>query len=457
MAHFTTFDLLPPIQKALDSIGFKIPTPIQEKSIPVIFTGKDLIGSAQTGTGKTGAFCIPTLTNLINHPAKNALILVPTRELALQIEEFWLKLTMNCKEIRCVTLIGGVSMEPQMRGIKKGPRLIIATPGRLVDHLQRRSLSLNNIGILILDEADRMLDMGFAPQLNEIVRVVPKNRQTLFFSATWDSKTDLLSKKFLRETAMRVSAGETSKAATTVSQTLLSTTQAGKRDLLLEELNSKEGTILVFARTQHGTDRISRYLASYGVSVNRLHGGRTQGQRSTALREFREGKIRVLVATDIAARGIDVAEIAHVINFDLPQVAEDYIHRIGRTGRAGATGTATSFVTNEDIELWREIAKLLKKTGSPVPNPIQRKQARPANIEDVEAEVFVPGKPAPRFSERRTDRVISKPLRKPNRRDNQWHDGTIQVREGAMKPRPAAPVRTANSGTGVFITRGNQS
>jgi ATP-dependent RNA helicase DeaD len=451
MNTFRKLGLPTPIQDALDAIGFQNPTPIQQQTIPMIMAGKDLIGSAQTGTGKTGAFCIPTLAKLLANPTQNALILVPTRELALQIEEFWFQLTKFSKEMRSVSLIGGVAMQPQLRDIKKNPRLIIATPGRLVDHIQRRSISLNNVAVLILDEADRMLDMGFAPQLNEIVRVVPKLRQTLFFSATWDQNTDQLSKKFLAKNAERVAVGETSKAATTITQTLYAVTQDGKRDLLLEELNSKEGTILVFVRTQHRTDRIARYLASYGVSVNRLHGGRTQGQRTTALREFREGHIRVLCATDIAARGIDVAEIAHVINFDLPMVAEDYIHRIGRTGRAGATGTATSFVTSEDMGLWTEIAKLLKKTGSTVPNAKQPKQSRPANAMDAaENEMMLQPKAE-----------IRKPTRShpQNRRENQWQKGTVSLRpahEQRIKPLGVpAMIKPRAQGAGGFVVKPN--
>jgi ATP-dependent RNA helicase DeaD len=447
MNTFRKLGLPTPIQDALDAIGFQNPTPIQQKTIPLILEGKDMIGSAQTGTGKTGAFCIPTLAKLIANPNQNALILVPTRELALQIEEFWFSLTKFVKDCRSVSLIGGVAMQPQLRDLKKNPRLIIATPGRLVDHIQRRSVSLTNIAVLILDEADRMLDMGFAPQLNEIVRVLPKARQTLFFSATWDQNTDQLSKKFLVKGAERVAVGETSKAATTISQTLYATTQDAKRDLLLEELNSKEGTILVFVRTQHRTDRIARYLSSYGVSVNRLHGGRTQGQRTTALREFREGKIRVLCATDIAARGIDVAEIAHVINFDLPMVAEDYIHRIGRTGRAGATGTATSFVTSDDMGLWTEIAKLLKKTGSTVPVAKQPKQTRPANaMDELEADQML----QPIKMERKPTR--SHPQ---NRRENQWSKGTVAVKpahEQRIKPlRMIATIRPRSMNVGGAI------
>jgi ATP-dependent RNA helicase DeaD len=442
---FAQLNLLAPIQQALDAFGFKEPTPIQAKAIPMILKGSDLIGSAQTGTGKTAAFCIPVLTSLIKDSNKNALILVPTRELAIQIEEFWKVLTQFCKEQRSATLIGGVSMQAQLRQIQRKPRLIIATPGRLVDHLQRRSVSLKTTAFLVLDEADRMLDMGFAPQLNEIVRSVPTDRQTLFFSATWNSATDLLAKKFLRNPVERVAVGETSRAAHTVTQTLLKTTTSGKRDLLLEEINSKQGSILVFARTKHGTDRVAKYLDSYGISVNRLHGGRSQGQRNTALNAFREGDIRVLVATDIAARGIDVSEIAHVINYDLPQVAEDYIHRIGRTGRAGETGTATSFVTGEDAAMWNDIAKLLKKTGSVIPSLYEKKITRPVNAQGGD-EVIEAVQPA---SHRPTR---SHPGQ---RRENQWKRGTTQVKpqnEQRFK-QPANKAAAASVGArGSFIS-----
>jgi ATP-dependent RNA helicase DeaD len=451
MSAFKKLGLPQPITQALEKIGFTTPTPIQDKAIPIILSGKDLIGSAQTGTGKTGAFGIPTLAKLLSDPKQNALVLVPTRELALQIEEFWSKLTHFSKEMRSVTLIGGVAMTPQHKGIKANPRMIIATPGRLVDHLERKSISLGNIGVLILDEADRMLDMGFAPQLNEILRHVPKKRQTLFFTATWDQRTNELSKKFLLGNVERVAIGETSKAATTITQTLYAVNQEAKRDVLLEELNAKEGTILVFVRTQHRADRVSKYLASYGVKCNRLHGGRTQGQRTSALNDFRTGKIRVLVATDIAARGIDVAEIAHVVNYDLPQVAEDYIHRIGRTGRAGATGTATSFVTKEDLGLWQEIAKLLKKTGSPVPVAKQAKQTRAMNALDSVEEIEAPA-PAPltNYTTRGRDTRNFKDFRQNTNAANARPASARNSHAHAAKPIQAPK---AASGSGRFSER----
>ena len=429
MAHFDTFKLLTPIKQALIELGYKTPTPIQEKAIPSALAGKDIVGNAQTGTGKTAAFCIPMLTSLLNDENKNALVLVPTRELALQIEKFWSDLTQFCKEVNSVSLIGGVPMDTQVKKLNKGPRLIISTPGRLVDHLQNKSLDLKKISVLVLDEADRMLDMGFAPQLNEILRVIPKKRQTLLFTATWDHNTNDLAKKFMVHNSERIKVGETSKAATTVKQKLLHTTQDGKRDLLLEELNAHPGSTLIFAGTQLKVDRVAEYLESYGIEVNCLHGGRSQGQRKTALRELREGKIRVLVATDVAARGIDVPEISHVINYDLPQIAEDYIHRIGRTGRAGAIGYSTSFLTPEDQRRWAEIEILLKKTDSTVPKAAIATQTRAANVADLEPEA-----------------ALVKSSKKPtrhnpkDRRENAWHKGTVVVKpanEQRIKPKSA--------------------
>jgi ATP-dependent RNA helicase RhlE len=257
-------------------------------------------------------------------------------------------------------------MRAQFKALSRRPRLIVATPGRLVDHLNRNSALLSKIEILVLDEADRMLDMGFAPQLSRILKQLPTARQTLLLSATWAPELDQLSRAYLRNPE-KVTIGKVSQAARDVSQTLVSTTVQKKNDTLLDELNRREGSVLVFARTKSRTDRVARYLADYGVAVNRIHGGRSQGQRNSALSAFRDGQVRVLVATDIAARGIDVTGIAHVVNYDLPQLSEDYIHRIGRTGRAGAKGEAVSLVTPEDRSQWNEISRLLKRTGSQVP------------------------------------------------------------------------------------------
>jgi len=354
------------IQDALKAMKFETPTPVQEKAIPVALARQDLIGCAQTGTGKTAAFGIPTLVHLLNDRTKIALILAPTRELAQQIRDVWIGLTRFLPEMRCALLVGGAPMFPQTKALSKKPQLIIATPGRLVDHLNRRTVTLGHLSTLILDEADRMLDMGFAPQIAQIMKFVPNQRQTLLFSATWDSAMDGIAKKYLKNPT-RISVAPTSQAAATIHQSMVNTTVHTKNDTLLDELNQRQGSVLVFARTKSRTDRVAKYLASYGHNVNRLHGGRTQGQRNSALSAFKQGSVRILVATDIAARGIDVAKIAHVINYDLPMVAEDYIHRIGRTGRAGLEGCAVSFVTPEDRFQWKEITQLLRKGGSEAP------------------------------------------------------------------------------------------
>ena len=363
MHHFSELKLPLALETALKTMGFEIPTPIQAKAIPVALDHRDLIGCAQTGTGKTAAFCIPTVARLLKLPQKTALILVPTRELAAQILEVLKKLTFNCPDIRTALLIGGAPMQSQVRALQRKPRIIVATPGRLVDHLKRGAVSLFSTEILILDEADRMLDMGFAPQLNEILRFLPKTRQTLFFSATMPIDIEKLSTKFLKN-PVRVTVGPASQPVQKIQQSIIQTTAAKKNDTLMDELNLRQGSVLIFARTQVRTDRVARYLAEFGHPVTRLHGGRTQGQRNSAVLGFREGRFRILVATDIAARGINISHIAHVINYDLPMVPEDYVHRIGRTARAGAEGQAVSFVTPEDKAQWREISRFLEMRGA---------------------------------------------------------------------------------------------
>lgn len=366
MDNFTQFKLKDAVLGALEAIQFHHPTPIQSQAIPVALAGRDLIGCAQTGTGKTAAFSIPILNRLLGAQGESGLVLVPTRELAVQIHAFWRTLTARIPRMSSAVIIGGAAMQPQVRALRAGPRLIVATPGRLVDHLTRGTVRLSSVGTLVLDEADRILDMGFAPQLSEVMRHLPKVRQTLLFSATWDSALDHLARRHLQD-PMRINIGAPSRTSSQVSQELVMTTSQRKNEALLDQLNQRPGSILVFARTKSRTDRVARYLSEYGVDVNRLHGGRTQGQRNSALSAFRNGQVRVLVATDIAARGLDVAEIEHVVNYDLPQSSEDYVHRIGRTGGAGRTGQAVSLITPEDRSQWREIARLLERTGSRVP------------------------------------------------------------------------------------------
>jgi superfamily II DNA/RNA helicase len=376
MNSFNDLKLPAPISKALEKMGFETPTPIQAQAIPPGLLRRDLIGCAQTGTGKTAAFCIPIAARLSQCADKTALILAPTRELAAQIEEVWKSLTMFLPDLRSTTIIGGVAMRPQVASLRRGSRVLIATPGRLVDHLNRGYVSLSKTEILVLDEADRMLDMGFAPQLAQILRFLPKTRQTLLFSATMPHEIDRLTEKYLKD-PVRVTVGKNSAAAEKISQSAINTTAQKKNDTLVDELNHRKGSILVFARTQARTDRLARYLGQTGLAVNRIHGGRSQGQRKSALAAFKNGDVRILVATDIAARGIDVADISHVINYDLPMVAEDYIHRIGRTARAGTEGQAISLITPEDRAMWQEIGKLLKKSGSATP---QMAEAAPSSV-----------------------------------------------------------------------------
>lgn len=360
MLTFKELQLPQALERALAEMNYQQPTPIQEQAIPIALTNRDLIGCAQTGTGKTAAFCIPMISSLLKTPRKNALILVPTRELAAQIEEVLGKLTRHLPELKTALLIGGMAMPPQVKALWKKPRIIVATPGRLVDHLRRGNVSLSTAEILVLDEADRMLDMGFAPQLSEILRFLPKNRQTLLFSATLPANIQKLAAKYLKN-PIRVTVGAVSQPVRKIVQTTIQTTNGTKNNTLIEELNARKGSVLIFARTKVRTDRVARYLSERGYKASRIHGDRSQKQRNDAIEGFRGGHFRILVATDIAARGIDISHIAHVINYDLPMVPEDYVHRIGRTARAGADGQALSLLTPEDKAQWREISRLLAK------------------------------------------------------------------------------------------------
>jgi ATP-dependent RNA helicase DeaD len=360
MQSFKDLSLPESLNRALAAMNYQTPTPIQAQAVPVALTNRDLIGCAQTGTGKTAAFSIPMIVHLLKAPRKNALILVPTRELAQQIDEVIKELTKFCPEVKRAVLIGGAAMNPQIKALWNKPRIVVATPGRLMDHVRRGSLSLMNSEILVLDEADRMLDMGFAPQLNEILRYVPKHRQTMLFSATLPAEIQKLAMKYLKD-PVKVAVGPISQAAPKIVQSMVQTTIGAKNGLLMDELNTRVGSVIIFARTKRRTDKLARFLTDAGYKAGRIHGDRTQKQRTDAIDSFRKGKFRILVATDIAARGIDVPHIAHVINYDLPMVPEDYIHRIGRTARAGAEGQALSLVTPEEKSLWKDIARFVAR------------------------------------------------------------------------------------------------
>jgi len=368
---FTDLPLTPAMRDAIAGAGYVIPTPIQAQAIGPILEGRDLIGCAQTGTGKTAAFTIPIVERLAgagSRPAAQggsgprALVLAPTRELALQIAETFDTLG-DGHGIRTVVLIGGEAMGPQLAGLGKRPAVIVATPGRLFDHIERRTVSLGSLRIVVLDEADRMLDMGFAPQVERILRVTPLDRQTLCFSATMPLAVEKLVRQHLVR-PMRVEVGVIAKPVAKVTQLLYRAETQGKTPLLLRLLHEERGRTLVFTRTKHRADRVARAVLAAGHRVTRLHADRSMTQRREALDGFRSGRYRVLIATDIAARGIDVPEISHVVNFDLPGTPEDYIHRIGRTARAEASGRASSFAAPEEGDQLRAIERHL---GHPVP------------------------------------------------------------------------------------------
>jgi len=359
--------------KDLAIAGLYSPTPIQVQAIPPALAGRDVIGCAQTGTGKTAAFVIPIIERLARLPKgePQALILAPTRELALQILTAIDKLGRRVG-ISATVIVGGADMQAQVRGLRQRPDVLVATPGRLLDHMWNGTINLLPIKILVLDEADRMLDMGFAPQINQILTALPEERQTLLFSATLPSDLTQFSHASAKE-PVRVMVTPSSTTADGVTQALHYTTHTGKPDLLLSLLKEEKHTVLIFTRTKHRADHLGRVLGRAGHRVGVLHGDRSFSQRRSALEGFKRGVFRVLVATDIAARGIDVTNIGHVINFDLPHCPEDYVHRIGRTARMKTTGRATSFVTAEDPQQLRAIERLLGHAvplalGSPQPS-----------------------------------------------------------------------------------------
>lgn len=369
---FESLGLSPALLQGLANAKFSEPTPIQAKAIPAALEGRDVLGCAQTGTGKTAAFAIPMIERLADGPKgrPRALILAPTRELAFQIQEAVDKLGRS-RRIFSTTIVGGSDMQAQVRGLRQRPDVIVATPGRLLDHMWQGTIQLTHLQIVVLDEADRMLDMGFAPQLNQIIDALPEDRQTLLFSATLPSNLGDLARMSLKD-PVRVMVAKSATPAEGVTQLLHHTTQADKTPLLLSLLKEKTQSVLVFTRTKHRADRLGETLGKVGHRVAVLHGDRRLSQRRSALEGFRRGRFQILVATDIAARGLDVANIEHVINYDLPNTPEDYVHRIGRTARMKAVGSATSFVTAEDFGNIRAIERMLgqavpRAAGSPEP------------------------------------------------------------------------------------------
>ena len=358
---FATLGLGSKLTQALKEKGYVEPTPIQAKAIPTILSGRDVIGVAQTGTGKTAAFVLPLLEKMAATPPQRgmrALVIAPTRELVAQIEEN-VRAYGRHLPLRYATIFGGVGEGPQIQALKRGVDLVVATPGRLIDLMEQRHVDFAALQMLVLDEADRMLDMGFLPAIRRIVSKTPAARQTLLFSATMSKEIERVAKDVLKD-PVSVEIGARSTPAEAVSQYVVEVSHSGKVPALVHLLKDAAlESVLVFSRTKHGADRIARKLSAAGLTTATLHSNRTQGQRLQALRRFKSGEVRVLIATDIAARGIDVDGISHVINFDFPPQPEDYVHRIGRTGRNQAIGDAISFATHEDADSVRKLERIL--------------------------------------------------------------------------------------------------
>ena len=365
---FEHLGLAPFLLRALAEQGYENPTPVQQQAIPLALAGHDLLAGAQTGTGKTAAFGLPLLQHLgtrpqaVNGPRRpRALVLAPTRELATQVHDS-LRGYSKYLRIPSAVIYGGVGMGNQLDALRRGVDLVIACPGRLIDHIERRSVDLSGIEILVLDEADRMLDMGFLPSIKRILAKLPKqNRQTLLFSATFPESIKQLAMEFMRH-PREVQVTPQNTVAETIAHRVHPVDAGRKRELLLHLLGQDTRVqTLVFAKTKHGSDKLATFLEKSGIHAAAIHGNKSQGQRLRALGDFKAGKVKVLVATDIAARGIDIDQLPRVINFDLPMVAEDYVHRIGRTGRNGASGEALSLVSQDDAKLLRQIVRLLDR------------------------------------------------------------------------------------------------
>ncbi len=380
MTNFSELPLSASLQDRLAAGNFKIPTPVQAGAIPPALLGKDVLATAQTGTGKTLGFLIPILERLENQPGTGieALVLVPTRELAMQVLEAYTVLHGR-KGVEAALVVGGLSEAKQLQAIRRGARLVVATPGRLEDFMRRKLVKLANVKVLVLDEADRMLDMGFLPAIQRIVGALPQDRQTMCFSATLEASVSKLVKDYMRQ-PVRIEVGSILKPSDRVKLQIFEVPTEKKLGLLQNLLNGENGSFLVFAKTRFGTERLAGKLSRAGYDAAMIHGDRSQSQRTAALQGFQQGKYRVLVATDVAARGIHVQNIAHVINYDLPQVPEDFIHRVGRTGRASERGVASTFATRQEIGDIRKIERTLKIT-------MERLPLDPAIVAEVRQEI----------------------------------------------------------------------
>lgn len=413
---FIELGLAEPLMRAIADAGYTTPTPIQAQAIPLVLAGGDLLAGAQTGTGKTAGFTLPILHHLSTRAALDpkpgrprCLILVPTRELAAQVEES-VKTYGKYLSLKSMVMFGGVNINPQFKMLKSRVDILVATPGRLLDHLNQKTVDLSGVEILVLDEADRMLDMGFIRDIKKVLAVVPKQRQTLLFSATFSDEIKALANGLLHNPGC-VEVARHNTASEMVEQTVHLVPQAHKRDLLSHLIKHHDWQqVLVFTRTKHGANKLAEKLIKDDISAAAIHGNKSQGARTKALAGFKKGEVRVLVATDIAARGIDIDQLPQVVNFELPNVAEDYVHRIGRTGRAGSTGSALSLVDSEELGYLKDIEKLIKR-----------------NIVRVEVEGFVP---TPRTAASEDERPPRPPQGNRPRQERSGQGGTGQGRNG---------------------------
>ncbi len=381
MKSFEEASVKPALVEMLANMGITTPTPVQSAAIPVALEGHDLIAVAQTGSGKTLAFALPILNALEKNPAIRALVLTPTREMAQQIQKIFEGLFVGT-ELTLAVAIGGVPGAKQTTKLNRRPRLLIATPGRLNDHLMTNKLLLQNVELVVLDEADRMLDMGFAPQLKMIQATMRGPRQTLMFSASFDQSIEGIAKLFMSGEAHMIRTENSEAPVQSLKQKVLFLNPEQKHDRLLDEVNAiSTGSIIVFCGSQDSCEDVAEYLKSYGVKVDLIHGGLSQGHRYRVVREFREGKLRVVVGTDVLARGLDVAGVEGVINFDLPFQAEDFLHRIGRTARAGRSGVAITFVTESDDRTFAKIRKYLEDAEEIMVDPEENQLAEPRVVE----------------------------------------------------------------------------
>ena len=374
MKNFLSLNLEPTLIESIAKINFKTPTPIQAKAIPIALAGRDILGTAQTGTGKTAAFGIPIVNYLLKTKKVTALIITPTRELASQVMQ-----TMNNLvgrgNIRTALLIGGDSMQKQLKQMRRNPRLIVGTPGRINDHLKRKTLNLSNTSFLVLDEVDRMLDMGFTPQINQVLETVPRKHQTLLFSATLPGNILRLAEKYLNNPE-RISVGSTSMPIEKIKQEVLRVKSGDKYNQLIKEIYIRQGSILIFVKTRRNAEKMVKRLKYDDHDADAIHGNLRQNKRDRVIKAFRNNHFRILVGTDVASRGLDIPAIKHVINFDLPQVPEDFIHRIGRTARAGSEGSALSFVGDEDKSKWNAIQRLIDPNFRAEPGSEDKRRGR---------------------------------------------------------------------------------